>query len=439
MSGASPRWPAAVALGGSALGLVFAGYSTLDYVKHLARQVHDIHCSFIPGAGVDATADNACRVAMYSPFSALYRDRYWGGVPISLFALGAFAFFAAFALYLVLAKDTAPRRAAQFLATVGLTPLAVSIVMAVISATRLGHFCKTCVGIYGSSTLLAVGGIAAMVFDRREAARAAMLGKKPAAAGAGVPKTVVDEALDDPAAGRGAGAERRTGGVLLLPAWLVGLGAFAVTPALLYVSALPSYTAYVSGCGKLEKPTEPNNALLRVTPAGAKQPAMMFVDPLCPTCKAFHQRLVAEGFFDQLDTTLVLFPLDSECNWMLDRPVHPGSCLVSKAVMCGEHRALQVLEWAYERQEDILASAKAGAGLVNVRSMLRERWPELDACLDAKETKLRQDRMLRFIVQNHLPVSTPQLFLGETRLCDEDTDIGLPYTMKKLAPELRVR
>jgi hypothetical protein len=86
-------------------------------VKHLDRQVHDIHCSFIPGAGVDTSADNACRVAMYSPFSALFRDRYWGGVPISLFALGAFAFFAAFALYLLLARELAPRRAAQFWAS----------------------------------------------------------------------------------------------------------------------------------------------------------------------------------------------------------------------------------------------------------------------------------------------------------------------------------
>jgi hypothetical protein len=29
------------------------------------------------------------------------------------------------------------------------------------------------------------------------------------------------------------------------------------------------------------------------------------------------------------------------------------------------------------------------------------------------------------------------MFLGETRLCDEDTDIGLAYTIRKLAPTLR--
>jgi hypothetical protein len=46
--------------------------------------------------------------------------------------------------------------------------------------------------------------------------------------------------------------------------------------------------------------------------------------------------------------------------------------------------------------------------------------------------------MLRYIVNNHLPVSTPQMFVGETRLCDEDTDMGLGYTMRRLAPSLRM-
>lgn len=438
MRGPTPRWPAGLALVGSLLGLVFAGYSTFDYVKHLDRQVHDIHCSFIPGLGVDTAADNACRVAMYSPFSALFRERYWGGVPISLFALGAFAFFTAFSAYLYLAGDSAPRKAAQFLGVAGLSPLLASVVMAFISATRLGQFCKTCVGIYAASVLLAIGALAAARADRRETAAATPRKPGPAREAGGVAPTVVDDALEEEEAARG-GAARRPGGFLLVPAWLLALGAFAATPALLYVSALPSYAPYVTGCGKLEKPTEANDALLHVKPAGAVQPATLFVDPLCPTCKAVHQRLVAEGIFDQLDTSLVLFPLDSDCNKMLDRPLHPGSCLVSKAVICGEHRALAVLEWAYENQEKLLAGAKAGAGLVNVRAMLRERWPELDACIDAKDTKLRQDRMLRFIVDNRLPVSTPQLYLGDTRLCDEDSDIGLPYTVRKLAPAIKVR
>jgi hypothetical protein len=59
--------------------------------------------------------------------------------------------------------------------------------------------------------------------------------------------------------------------------------------------------------------------------------------------------------------------------------------------------------------------------------------------MDSKETTLRLNKMLRYIVNNHLTVSTPQLFLGDTRLCDEDTDMGLSYTMKRLAPALRTK
>ncbi|MCC6555442.1 MAG: hypothetical protein IT372_20980 [Polyangiaceae bacterium] len=436
------RWPAALALAASLVGIAFGGSSTIDYIQHLDRQVHDLHCSFIPGAEAAKGADTACRAAMYSPYSAIFRERYWGGVPISLFAVGAFAFFAAFALYALLAGRSAPRRAAQFLFAGGVTPALVSAAMLFISLTRLGAICKTCAGLYVASALLAIAGVAALVIDRREARTAAFLASAapppprtvtdPAGPGA-VGPTVVDDEPAPPPPERG----RPSGSILLIGGWLVALAVFSITPALLYTSALPSYTTYIAGCGKLEKLDEPNGALLKVAAPGAAQPATLFVDPLCATCKAFHQRLVAEGLFEKLDATVVLFPLDNECNWMLDRPLHPGSCLVSKAILCSDHRALSVLEWAYDNQDAILEGAKAGAGMANVQAMIRQRWPGLDACMDSKATKLRLDRMLRYIVDNKLPVSTPQVFLGDTRLCDEDTDIGLAYAIRRLAPALR--
>jgi hypothetical protein len=202
------------------------------------------------------------------------------------------------------------------------------------------------------------------------------------------------------------------------------------------VSALPSYGNYIAQCGKLEKPAEANNALLHLAPRGS-QPVTMVVDPMCPTCKAFHHRLISEGIFAQFDTTLVLFPLDNECNWMLDRAVHPGACMVSKAILCSESRAREVLEWAYEKQEKLLSAAKASSN--ELRGTIRQRWPDIDACLESKEANLRLNRMLRYIVNNQLPVSTPQLFIGATRLCAEDTDIGLPYAMRKLAPNVRIQ
>ena len=431
MSGVRQRWPAALALVAALLGLTFGSLSSLDYIQHLDRQVHDVHCSYVPGLGAEQSADNACRVAMYSPYAALFRDRFWGGVPISLFAVGAFGFFAAFALYLLLGGRAAPRRALLFFAVFAVTPLLASILMGTISALKLGHFCKTCVGIYVSSILLAVGGITAWAQARREPPWG-----DPAQAGARrVPPTLIGDAertfvdREPPV--------RPDGPFWLVLVWALGLAVFAAVPALLYTSALPGYSSYITSCGKLEKPAETTGALLHVSFPSATQPATLFVDPLCPTCKAFHQRLVSEGLLDKLDLTLVLFPLDNECNWMLDRPVHPGACMVTKAILCSDHRALQVLDWAYDHQEEILTAAKAGAGTNNVHAMIRQRWPGLDTCMESKETKLRLDHMLRYIVNNHLQVSTPQMFLGETRLCDEDTDMGLSYTLRRLAPGLR--
>lgn len=430
MSGVRERWPAALALVAALLGLTFGSLSSLDYIQHLDRQVHDVHCSYVPGLGAGATPDNACRVAMYSPYAALFRERFWGGVPISLFAVGAFGFFAAFALYVLLAGRQAPRKALIFLAVFSVSPVLVSALMATISALKLGHFCKTCVGIYGSSTLFAIAGIAAVVTDRAS--------RPPPPRGGVAPTLVgnVESTVPDPLTWEEKWSPRPSGHFALIPAWALALGIFSSIPALLYVSALPDYGSYINACGKLEKPAEPEKTLIHISFPGAKQPATLFADPLCPTCKAFHQRLSTEGVLDKLDLTLVLFPLDNECNWMLDRPVHPGACAVSKAIMCSDHRALQVLEWAYDHQDQILEAAKAGAGNANVRAMIQARWPGLDACIDSKETQMRLDRTLRYIVNNHLQVSTPQMFLGDTRLCDEDTDMGLAYTIRKLAPAL---
>src|SRR6185503_4848407 len=79
------RMPHAISLVAALLGLLFASNSTLDYAKHLDRRLHDLHCSFIPGAPATSSAE-ACRVAMYSPYAAFFREKYWGGIPISLFA-----------------------------------------------------------------------------------------------------------------------------------------------------------------------------------------------------------------------------------------------------------------------------------------------------------------------------------------------------------------
>ncbi|MCU0656321.1 MAG: hypothetical protein MUF64_14040 [Polyangiaceae bacterium] len=434
------RLPGVLGSVASALGVFFSAFSTHDYALHLDRQLHSTHCSFVPGLS-DATAGaNACTAAMYSPYSALLRERFWGGIPISLFALGAYAFFLAASVYLLTAGNAASRRAWQGFGLAALTPLVASGVMFFLSLTRLGAFCKLCVGLYVASLLLAVAGLSAL----RKA------GGSPVAADA----TLIDPALAAPQVPAGYPQPAYavppqpstledlglipTGSPLVIPALLAALGAFALGPALIYAAALPDYTPYLTGCGKLPEPNDKNHALVKVTGTRPKEQALLLVDPLCPTCKNLHERLVSEDIFEKLDAQVAIFPLDNACNWMLDRPLHPGACELAKAFLCGEPagKARLVLDWSYANQEELAALGKAGKD--QLRAKIRGRFPELDSCIDAKETKARLDKVLHFAVDNKIQISTPQLFLGSSynRVCDEDTDLGLRYTLGIMAPHL---
>jgi hypothetical protein len=402
-----------IAAAASALGLIFAGYSTDDYAAQLDRQVHAVHCSFIPGAPASTDADNPCKTALFSAYSAIFRATWWGGVPISLFAFGAFAFFAGFGLYLALGGRRASRRAYEFFAIASLGPLFASLVMATISLTHLHVFCKICVGIYVSSLVLSV-----MAFQAWRAKR-------------------FEDGDWDQARTAVARPERFFGQSWLpVVLWTLGLGAATVLPALIYVSALPDYRPLLDKCGKLVVTKEAHNGLLKIPTPHPVRPVLLFEDPLCPTCKAFHERLVDEGIFDRLDVTMAMFPLDSDCNWMLDRALHPGACTVAKAVLCGgDEKARSILEWAFENQDDLRELAKQNAAKLTEK--VGERFgADVASCMSKPQTAARLNQQLHFAANNRIPVSTPQMFLGEKRICDEDTDLGLRYTLAQLAPEV---
>lgn len=407
MFGSPSRFPASLALVGAVLGLLFSSYSTNDYAAHLDRSLHDVHCSFIPGAPVTAEAE-ACRAAMYSPYSAVFRDAFWGGVPISLFALGAFSFFAAFAVYLLLARQRASKKSVIFFAIVSLSPFVVSAVMFFISVTELGSLCKTCVGTYIASLLVALGGVTGLLTLRGPS----------------------ESATADPSL-----SARPAGHAWLALVWLVVLGAVTLLPVGVYAASVPDHRPYLTRCGELKQVDDPNAGLIHFRGTHAVRSALFFEDPLCPTCKAFHDRLKTEGVLDRLNVTLVMLPLDSACNWMLDQPLHPGACTVSKAVICGKDRARQVLEWAFENQNYLSRAGKAGEP--TLRAVINQQFgPSMLSCIDSRETKVTLNRHLHFAAANSVPVSTPQVYLGTQRICDEDTDIGLRFTLKQLAPEV---
>jgi protein-disulfide isomerase len=216
---------------------------------------------------------------------------------------------------------------------------------------------------------------------------------------------------------------------------LVGLGLATLAPAVVYAASAPEHRPFLTRCGELKLDKPKQGELIALRGARPVRRALFFEDPLCPTCKAFHERLGAERVLDRLDAEVSLFPLDNECNWMLDTPLHPGACIVSKAVLCGGEQARTVLEWAYDNQERVAAAGKASAGAL--KALLAQRFGDsIVRCIDDRKTEVRLNNHLHFASDNGIPVSTPQMYLGKQRICDEDTDIGLRYTLRQLAPEV---
>ena len=83
----------------------------------------------------------------------------------------------------------------------------------------------------------------------------------------------------------------------------------------------------------------------------------------------------------------------------------------------------------------LLRAGKAGEP--TLREVIRQRWGnDILKCMDTKDTTVRLNNHLHFAAENSVPVSTPQVYLGNRRVCDEDTDIGLRFTLKKFAPEV---
>jgi len=372
------------------LGVIFAAVSTYDFVAHLDRQVHAITCSIVPGLGPrDASGTSGCHVVLMSPYSSVFRSLTWGGIPIALPGLGVFAFLLFRGIELSLRRAVG-RAETGFLVVAALLPVATSIVYFWISKVELGTVCTVCAGIYGAS----FGVLVAAVWAHRGAPRAS----EPANASQ----------------------------------WLLYVlegCAFVLVPLMLYMVGKPAYPDTLARKNELRHPEDRYGVML-ANKGGGSVPAIEVLDPLCPACKAFAQRLAASDLGRDLALQTVLFPLDKECNWMVNESLHPGSCAVSEGVMCAGARSGAVLAWAFEHQSELLA---AGArGQAEVFALLKREFPALGPCLGQPVVRTRLNRSLRWVVSNSLPVLTPQLFVRNQKIPDEDTDLGLDFVLARV-------
>lgn len=378
------------------LGVLFSGTSTYDFVAHLDRQMHSITCSFIPGLGAeDVSGTSGCAVVMMSPYSSLFRSLTWGGLPISLLALSVFAYllFASADVYLR-GEDHAPDQVRYLVAATGL-PMLMSLVYFAISSLIIGTVCKLCIGVYVSS----IGAFAS-------AALAYRIAKQHA------------EPSD---------------GTIPWNRYAIYFGegvVFVIVPVLLYLMLKPDYSAATSDCGTLNNMEDKYDVMLPLHTVAGGLKSIELLDPLCPACKAFDDRLAASGMKDQLDLQGVLFPLDNECNWMVPTAVHPGACEVSEAILCAQKNPRPVIEWAFAHQEELRTLATRDRKALVER--IKTQFPDLASCIGKPSTKTRLNRSLRWAVNNSLPVLTPQLYVNGQKLCDEDTDLGLEYSLSRL-------
>jgi uncharacterized membrane protein/protein-disulfide isomerase len=386
-----------VALIGSTLGFVFAAVSTYDFVAHLDRQVHGLHCSFLPGIGTpDASGASGCHLTLMSPYSSVLRDSVWGGVPISLPAMAVFAFLGFWGVLLWIMRRTHDPAATGFYALASLVPALTSLVMAIISVRELSAFCKLCVGIYLSSLLCFVGAVGLW----RAAERAPLL-----------------EARETFSMGA------------LAVAFAVGC-LFVGSSVIAYAASAPSFDKYVGKCGSLAKPQDPQKVLLPLGAQTGSVDVVEVLDPLCPACRAFERRFDKLSQAEHARRRALLFPLDNQCNWMVDSAVHPGACAISAAMLCAGEEAERVLAWAFGEQENIVAAERAKQG--SAARLAAARFPQFASCIGSSKAKARLNRALRWAVDNQLPVLTPQLYVNGTRLCDADTDLGLDYMLSRL-------
>ncbi|RME21651.1 MAG: hypothetical protein D6798_17625, partial [Deltaproteobacteria bacterium] len=168
MSASSRRWPILLAVA-AALGLLFTGFSTYDFALYLDRQVHGLHCSFIPGiGGADVSGTSGCHVTLMSPYSSVFRRALWGGLPVSLPGMAVFSLLLYRALDLVLRPERAADRSVTGVVLgLALLPVIASLVMGAIALVVLDAACKLCIGTYAAS-LMAFGAALAV---RRQGAR----------------------------------------------------------------------------------------------------------------------------------------------------------------------------------------------------------------------------------------------------------------------------
>ena len=115
---------------------------------------------------------------------------------------------------------------------------------------------------------------------------------------------------------------------------------------------------------------------------------------------------------------------------MVTEVTHPGACTFSEAILCAGDKAPEVIAYAFDVQDQVREAMKTNPNAAE--AMIKQKFPDLAACVGSPEAKSKVNKSLRWAKNNSIRVLTPQLYIDNVKLCDEDVDLGLDYTLRHM-------
>jgi len=304
-------------------GLAASGASSWVHLKLLTQPGYVSPC--------DVNATVSCTQAYLSPYGSLF------GVPVAI--LGAIWFAAVLALLLAAPRGTPAFRenVGAYIFALSTVGLAIVLYLAYASFFILKSVCLLCAGTYVAVIgLFIVSGAASTVPMRRLPSRVARDLRALAASPLAIAIALVLVA-----------------GAVSLVAWFPRDGqpapAAAAGPGAQPEQAQPDFEPLWKAAPR-EDIGVPND--------GAKVLIVKFNDYQCPACRQAHEMysgLIKElqaKHPGQIKSITMDYPLEPECNFNVQRELHPAACEAAAAVRMARPigKAEEVEDWLYSNQ-----------------------------------------------------------------------------------------
>lgn len=253
-----------------------------------------------------------CDIVAASSFATLF------GQPIAGFGLLYFLVQGLFGVWAMTGGRMVDRRPTAAVGIVlGICSLGYPAYLVVIMATSLHTFCVTCLGMDLALLVILLGWFSA---------------------------------LKDRAGGAGRLLRYQWGGHAIVLFLVIGVGgiflasgtqsAYKATkqPRLSAAQIHEGVLAYQKG-SVFDLQLDPATHPVWGNPA-AKVTVVEFSDFQCPFCRiaAFTLKSSLAEFRDRIRLLFINYPLDSTCNASIEKPFHPYSCLIARAVTCAQQQ-----------------------------------------------------------------------------------------------------